>query len=130
MLSINKIKPLFKTPEDGISVFLHNDNAEGLKIKFVFHIICRNKLKRCSITATDIFPGMYDKSALASNWGFREFLSMKKLTENSDFFLPEGCLTIKCDIQLFLSQENFQKLNNQTSGYDYFLNLLLYAYMY
>ena len=121
--SIERKKPFFKEPEDEISVFLHNDNTEGLKIKFDFHIICRHKLKRCSKKTTKFFPGQYDKTSLTSNWGFGWFLSVKNITENSDFFLPEDCLTIKCDITIFYDQEIFPEVIRKTSGYYYF-NLL------
>ena len=110
-LNFGRCKQLFSSKlSDGIPFYLLNLNNEALKIKWDLYIISEEKTKRCRSTFSTVFG---HRIFVSSVWGYSSFLSVKKLAEHASFYLPEGCLTLRCDITIYnpqsISKTSIQK---------------------
>jgi hypothetical protein len=82
--------------EDQIGIFLTNNNKEEIHLKMCFQILNKNG-QACKKWDTD------RKMKGGSDWGWKNIVSRKKLIEDKAEVMPDGALTIRCDIVVIVS---------------------------
>jgi len=80
-----------------VGVFLMNENNEEINMEFALSLVVKNgsEVKVCKMSKS--FEAHY-------RWGYAEFISLKELEDNPDYYLPHGILNIRCNFTIFHSE--------------------------
>lgn len=113
-LIFGRCKSLFSSkPSDRFAVYLMNCNQEALKIKCDLYIVSEPKTQCYRSTMRTEFGPSY---LLTCVWGYSNFISVKQLVKHASLFLPEGCLTFKCEITIYNPPSIFKSIIKKKSG--------------
>lgn len=96
------LKPRYGENRDYISLYVHNQNKKDLKYSLVFNILDANKEKKL-VRRADTRVHNPNES-----WGFPKFCQRSEVTDNVRDMLPEGTLTVLCEIG------GFKRISNRS----------------
>ena len=91
---------------------MHNLNKRDLKYSLVFNILDRNK-ERKIVRRADMRVHTPNES-----WGFPKFCQRTEVTDNSAEMLPEGTLTVLCEIGGFKRISNRSDFQRVRESFD------------
>jgi hypothetical protein len=86
------LKPKYGENRDYISLYVHNLNKKDLKYSLVFNILTGSKTKKYTRRADT------RTHAPSESWGFPKFCQRNDILELANELLPEGTLTVLCEI--------------------------------